>query len=88
MKLMREWYEEARRSSAEWRATYHTGLKDCMDDQVSEASEVANKVVCKKCSRVFRRESEMKHPVCETERQKAFSEQQGVATCPECLKLF
>ena len=61
------WYEEARKSRAEWRTTYCTGLEICRDDQTSQASEVAKEVLCELCSRSFRKESDKKRHKCVTE---------------------
>ena len=68
------WYKEARRSRAGWRAVYHTGLKECRENQMSQAFEVAKEMVRELCSRAFRRESDKWCHKCVTERQKPISE--------------
>ena len=82
-----DWYEEATRSRAGWKAMYLGGLEDCRETQAI-ATVASRDVVCEVCSRRFSRECDRKRHKCVAERQKPVSEQRGAAQCLQCLKWF
>ena len=83
-----EWYEEARKSRAGWRALYRAGLESCRETQGTQASVVVRDVVCEVCSRSFSREGDKKRHKCLNERQKPVSEQRGAVQCLRCVRWF
>ena len=66
-----EWYEEACRSRAGWRALCRMGLESHAEQQaVTRATQAQPRdVFCSICSRSFRRESDMKRHKCIRERE-------------------
>ena len=52
-----EWYNDALRSRAGWSALYHDGLKCCRERKVVRALQADQHVICKVCSRTFRRQN-------------------------------
>lgn len=80
-----EWYREATRSRAGWRAMYRDGLELSRESRTVEASVAVRDVVCEVCSR---RESDKKRHKCLAERQKPISEQRGAVQCQQCYSWF
>ena len=83
-----EWYAEARRSRAGWRAMYRLGLEECRDAQTAQASVASRDVVCETCARKFRREGDKKRHKCVDERRKPVNEQLGAVQCQFCQEWF
>ena len=83
-----EWYREATRSRAGWRAMYQDGLELNRKSRIVEASVAVRDVVCEVCARKFRRESDKKRHKCLAERQKPISEQRGAVQCQQCHSWF
>ena len=83
-----EWYREATRSRAGWRAMYRNRLELNRESKTVEASVAVRDVVCEVCARKFRRESDKKRHKCLAERQKPISEQRGAVRCQQCHSWF
>ena len=62
-----EWYEEATRSRAGWRATCKLGMERQEEAQVAQSLVAAREIKCEVCSRTFRRESDRKRQMPEGE---------------------
>ena len=84
------WYDEAVRSRAGWRALCRDGIERCRESQglAIRAAVTARDVVCRMCSKKFRRESDKARHKCVDERRKPENEQQGSVQCQECLRWF
>ena len=67
---------------------YWDGLELNRESRIVEASVAVRDVVCKVCTRKFRRESDKKRQKCLAERQKPISEQHGVIQCQQCHSWF
>ena len=52
-----EWYNDALRSRAGWSALYRDGLECCRERKVVRALLADQHVICKVCSRTFRRQN-------------------------------
>ena len=75
-----EWFEEARRSRAEWRVMYRLGMERYSEEEPVQAPVVTGRnVVCAVCSRIFRQESDKKRHNCVDERRKPVWEQKVAA---------
>ena len=85
-----EWYEEACRSRAGWRALCRCGFESHAEMQAVAAHTEPQRrdVECEICNRSFRRECDKKRHKCISERQKPVSEQSGATQCAVCSRWF
>ena len=84
-----EWYDEARRSRAGWRARCRMGIEEMVEAQQSRKRvTTVRDVECEVCGRKFRREGDKKRHKCVDERRKPVSQQRGAVQCEGCRKWF
>ena len=71
------WYDEAVRSRAGWRTLCCDGIERCRESHglAVHAAVTARDVVCRVCSRKFRKESDKARHKCVNERRKPVNEQ-------------
>ena len=85
-----EWYAEASRSRAGWRALCWVGLENCREARTSQekASTVVREVVCELCFKRFWMESDKQRHKCMEERQRLVWKQCDAAQCSQCQRWF
>ena len=78
-------YDETVTSRASWRALCRDGLESSNRTNTEDLSVPSNmRVVCERCQRTFRRESDKKRHKCVDERAKPVHEQRGAVKCNTC----
>ena len=82
-----DWYEEATRSRAGWKAMYLVGLEDCRETQAAMAT-VAAGMWCVRCALGASGGSVTGRGTSVQLRGRSLSEQRGAAQCLQCLKWF
>ena len=85
-----EWYEEACRSRAGWRALCRDAVESRTEAQTGATCTEPQQrnVECTVCHRQFRRECDKKRHKCTEERQKPVCEQRGAIQCSVCSRWF